>query len=340
LFLLRLGTGNEIGNKMKDTTFPVAFRGGTMRHQTLVTLCIPLLFAASAPPAVSQSCTTSCVNYEPDPRDEALAEGSDLTQADVLIIPDWTLLPPLQQGTVRMQVTSWTYFQGWGYTACSDRDYHRQPTNGLGSGVLVGTNLILTAKHLFELGWPTPEPAVNCPHTRFVFGYGNFLDDQWQMTCSDNLPVCWVTIPETDVYSCYSIAYDPAQDWAVVTLDRTVQDSRQPLPILRNPPFPPNQTPVTIVGHPNRIPMKVEHVTVTDASQYKVGAHVLTGNSGSMVVNDGTGEVIGIASSWDGSTMIQIKQDCTVDNCHREWFGNPCAGIWLVPAWLASAAIP
>jgi hypothetical protein len=208
--------------------------------------------------------------------------------------------------------------------------------------MLVGPGRLLTAGHLFP---PIDPNGVPCEHQKYVFGYGNFVPDQWQMTCDQDGTVCWVTVPQRDVYSCQSvilggIAPGTSGDWAVVTLDRRVPD-RPPLRILRDPgQFPPPGAPVTIVGHPNRIPMKVEHVTVRNAgpSSYGTTGHVLKGHSGGMAVDDGTGRVIGVVVTGGHAILPGCQPPAPA--CYREWFEDPAAGAWLTPAWLAKEYIP
>jgi hypothetical protein len=297
------------------------------------TFLVGFLFAAFAAPALSQP-ALSCLNYESDPREEAEFEPTALPSADLLVVRDAVLLPPLQSGTIRMVVAPWTQFQGVAPArACSDRDYHGQPTPGThGSAVLVGPDLVLTAGHLFD-------PPDDCAGLKFVFGYGNFTPNQWQMTCDPGgSDLCWVTIPKKDVYSCVQARWMHTldEDWAVARLDRVVQGGT-PLPILRKPAeFPPDGSPVTIVGHPNRIPMKVEHVHVTDQCHdpYCTTGHVLNGSSGSMAVDDVTGKVIGVVV--DGDAVI--RRDCS-SNCLREWLSDP-RHVKVSPAWQAAAHIP
>lgn len=294
-----------------------------MRHRTLATLAVGLFLAVPAVPAVAQQCQV----YEPDPRVEAQFGNPELTRADALVtLSDRFHASPNDDGTVRMDVVPWTTFHYFNLLACPARDYHGQPGPGtLGSGVLVGKNLVLTAGHLFN--------GVSCSSMRFVFGFGNFTPDQWQC---DSYP-CRVPVPEADVYSCVSVATG-AGDWAVVTLDRDVQ-GRDPLPILREASFPPTSTPVTVVGHPNRIVMKVEYAAVSSNCSTCVDAHILHGSSGSMVVDETSGKVIGIVTTGAYGLLPGCEYD-TDPPCYREWFGMPGAHAYVTPAWLAQAHIP
>lgn len=304
-----------------------------MRNGTLATLAVGLLLVVGRAPASAQ--TPQCLNYAPDPRLEAAAGNPAVTQADALVTGKQVLIPPPpgSEGMYRMEVGPWTTFHMFPShkLACPVRDYHGQPTPGtLGSGVLVGPNLVLTARHLFD-------PPVECPDVRFVFGFGKFLPGQWEPDCDDT--PCTVSIPPEDVYSCQSVKKGPSgEDWAVVTLDRNVQ-GRTPLPILRQPPFPPTSTPVTVVGHPNRIPMKVEQVNVIALCASCINAHVINGNSGSMVVDEASGKVLGTISGPHG-VLLRGCEDTTDPPCYREWFGNPDAWAFVTPAWQAADYIP
>jgi hypothetical protein len=264
-----------------------------------------------------------------------------MTQADALLTNVSLLEYQPDEGTYRMTVDPWTFFnENWNhyYPGCSDRDYHGQPTpHAGGSGVLVGQDLVLTVAHL--LG--SPPSTENChQYMRVVFGYGDFYANQWQMTCASGN--CWVTIPAANVYECESAvitdAY-PSEDWAVVTLDRNVTGVT-PLEIRRNSSPPTAHTPISIVGHPNHIPMKVEQgADFREASgvYYADHAHVLLNSSGSMAVDEGTGEVVGVVYYGNGLLM----PGCDISpTCYREWFTYQNANAEMTPAYLAAAAIP
>jgi hypothetical protein len=310
-----------------------------MRHRTLGALLAGLVFFIPAAPAVAQ--TPPCLDYMPDPRAEAGLGPAELTQADALVTADWAFLPSLDPGILRMQVYPWTEFHGSWVPACRHRDYHGQPWSGVGSAILVGYRRLLTAGHLFP---PIDPNGVPCENQKYVFGYGNF-SGQLQVTCDPSGSPCWVNVPAKDVYECQSVTLGGIEpgtsgDWAVVTLDRGIQ-GRTPLRILRDPDqFPPLDSPVTIVGHPNRIPMKVENVTVKSAGpSYSTTGHVLKGNSGGMAVDDGTLKVIGVVVGGGHLILPGCPPQVPAD-CRREWFEDPNAVAGLTPAWLAKDFIP
>jgi hypothetical protein len=279
-----------------------------------------------------------CVSYQTDPRVEADAGDPLLTQADMLITNVTLLEPRPAEHTYRLKVDPWTVFYPTFLSACPNRDYNGQATpHAGGSGVLVGQDLVLSVRHLFVTGG---EIGACQTYAKFVFGYGNFSPNQWPITCDESInPYCWVTIPEDNVYSCDNVVLGPPdEDWAVVRLDRNVAGG-SPLSIRRGTTPPDNGIPVTIVGHPNHIPMKVERHTLFQAANgeyFAYDAHILHNSSGSMAVDEATREVIGIVSTG----TIAIGQDCQYNDCFREDFSNHSVWAQMTPAYLAAANIP
>ena len=317
-----------------------------MRHQTLAALVVALIFCVCTVRVDAQS----CVGYQPDPRLEPYESENELVaamaQADILVVSTAKL--ELQPGgdVYRMTVEPWTILKaldGPVRTGCPDRDYHGQPTPGSGgSGVLVGDALVLTVQHLVQ---NTPNCQQNL---RFVFGYGNFSANQWQLNCEGGGDECWVNIAADDVYRCESavVGQGPINDdWAVVELDRPVTGG-EPLEIRRDPNPLPDGTPIAITGHPNHIPMKSElnreFKKLSAEVQYRaIGAHVLINSSGSMAVEESTGEVVGIVRQG----FFDILAGCGGGDCFRERFVTPSdpnnnAVALITPAYLAADNIP
>jgi V8-like Glu-specific endopeptidase len=312
-----------------------------MRLRPFVACLMAIGFAMAVPLARAQS----CINYQSDPRREAYDGGDPmLTHADMLVVYAWAL-EPAPGHVYHLTVAPWvTLYET--LPACTPRDYHGQPRNPYGgSGVLVGPDLLLTVRHLIN-------SVTACDGLKFIFGYGNFSPNQWQMTCAPGSDQCWVTIPQADVYDCADVVLGDGagDDWAVVRLDRDVAGGT-PLEIRRDSTPPAEDTKMTIVGHPNHIPLKWEQGTSfhLDSSGsgdlYTVqGAHVLQQSSGSMAVDEDTKEVIGIVyhGHYDVGPGCQ-DQNPPPDPCYREDLasevGDPELAL-LTPAYLAKDHIP
>jgi hypothetical protein len=144
------------------------------------------------------------------------------------------------------------------------------------------------------------------------------------MTCEP--AGCYVIVNKSDVYFCVE-QWDnyPTEDWGVGRLDRRVA-GRAPLRI-HDVSTAPNQD-LVIIGHPNRIPMKVEQVQLQtwgsgpSAGQFSSTGHILNHSSGSMVVDVGTKKVVGAVYSGNPP----IGPGCLPADpasCYRENFASP-----------------
>jgi len=316
-----------------------------MSHRTLAAFLVASVFSVCAPPAGAQG---QCVSYQVDPRLEPfeIPENQvDWTIADALIVFSQHLTLQDDGTTYKMRVLPWTNITNFG-PGCSNRDYHGQPGElAIGSGVLVGRDRILTQQHVMWVADNCTGVPL-CDITSFVFGFGNY-SQEWHATCDDpNDPSnCWVLVNASDVYTCKKqwdgCTNDPIGEWAVVQLDREVPD-RTPLPIQRSDGPPPHLD-LTVVGHPNRIPMKVESVQLLYSSpgEYGINGHLLFGNSGSMVIDDITGNVIGTVYGYNAFHTIALACDPPPDSsaCYREDFVSTGSFI-VTPAYLAEGYIP
>ena len=320
-----------------------------MSHRTLPACLVATLFSVCGPLAESQQ--PECLDYEKDtrlePREVIDDPPSALAQAEALLVASATMVHYPLERVWRMEVWPWTYFW-FGQNedtrdACSDRDYHGQPRPAANSGVLVGANLVLTAKHVVV------SEAGCIADAKIVFGYGNYYPNQWEMPVICD-PSCYVAIPDDDVYSCEGATLGPNnpnnEDWAVIELDRDVT-GRSPLPIRRTVLPLPNETPAWLVGHPNAVPTKLEvgEISATTTTYINISnIHALVNSSGSMGASrtgpSGSWEVLGVAVGATGGSITSVKPDCENPDCYREWFSNTGATATLTPAHLASAAIP
>ena len=320
-----------------------------MSRQTITTILVASAFAVFVPRAGAQG---QCVPLQDDPRREpfdATENELDYTIADALVMYASNLIQDVDDSKYRMLAEPWVlldYHPPNLYPGCSDRDYHAQPSSyGFGSAVLVGMNVeesdrIFTAGHVLRgpTGARLSGPAGNLA---VVFGYGNYSPNQWQLTCEPEGD-CYVIVDKSDVYFCVQ-QWDnyPAQDWAVGRLDRKVT-GRHPLQIHDDPLTTPS-TNLVIVGHPNRIPMKVEGVQLTSwaGGGWNSTGHVLNHSSGSMAVDASSNKVIGAVSGGNSPHGEGCNPPPNESGCEREDFASTVnQGAGGSAAYLGAAYIP
>jgi hypothetical protein len=321
-----------------------------MRYRALAALLVAAVVSIGARGASAQT----CIPYMPDPREEPWEAQvpSEWTAADGLLI--WSMHLTLEPSgtTYRMRVLPWTHINGPGGfgPGFPDRDYHLQPSAiATGGAVLVSntsdsSDRIFTAAHVLHYP-PNPSGAQLCNSglgLAVVFGYGNFSPDQWQLTCDPFDPeYCWVTVDKDDVYFCVEqwdgFMNSPYPDWGVGRLDRKVK-GRTPRRVRTDPTLP--NTALTIVGHPNSIPMKVEEVQLVSPGPvtFATTGHVLQQSSGSMVVDPATDEVVGaVRTGYHPIGFGCADTDPLV--WKREDFAAP-SSVTATAAYLAAAYVP
>jgi hypothetical protein len=194
-------------------------------------------------------------------------------------------------GTCTLTRQKWTKDFVTNKRLCSGVRYRAQltlafggvpPVGGFCTGFLVAPDLIVSAAHCLHM-------ALDCPFTKFVFGY----------TANSSGGGIPASVPQDNVYQCVeqtNLYLFTDEDWIVYRLDRPVSD-RFPLPIRHSGEIAGN-APLAIIGHPNGLPLKVSPVgTVTATSDPLLFAHNVEsfkGNSGSPVFDRDSGIVEGI----------------------------------------------
>jgi hypothetical protein len=170
---------------------------------------------------------------------------------------------------------------GNAYNLCRDEIFRDQPiVRDSCSGFLVTSDIIATAAHCNYID------KYNINETRFVFGY--------RMNSLNNANTI---IDESEVYrgkkligSNFTI---DGPDWALVKLDRPVQNHR-PVKLRRSGKIKDFEE-VHVIGHPCGLPVKIaKNAFVRDNSNNSYitcNLDTYGGNSGSPVFNSNTGEV-------------------------------------------------
>jgi hypothetical protein len=183
---------------------------------------------------------------------------------------------------------------------CASEKFRDQPVGAFCSGFLVAPQIIATAGHCIN--------STNVQDVRFVFGF------------KMNAPGDPTTkINNSQIYKGSRIIghelTDNGPDWALVELDRPVQD--HPVVKIRTKGKIEDKSPVYVIGHPSGLPMKVAGGAIVrdnSNSDFMVcNLDTYGGNSGSPVFSDGDEEepfVEGILVR--GETDFTPVGDCNV----------------------------
>jgi len=194
-------------------------------------------------------------------------------------------LVDLGNGTFQLNAGSfaWWYEQldplGTGNALCPDEPFGDQPLAGMGTGVLVASDLMATAGH-----------CISCDRDSSVAVVFDFvMEDEFTAT---------TTFRADQVYGIDEvIGYQEGYpDWGLVRLDRRVV-GRTPLPLRRSGQVS-NGQPLVVIGHPWGLPRKYDaEATVrqnTEPTFFQANLDTYQGNSGSPVINLDSMQVEGI----------------------------------------------
>ncbi len=195
------------------------------------------------------------------------------------------------------------------YGVCSSERFADQPTAVSCSGFLVGPDLLVTAGHCIKSN-------DDCQHVSWIFGYdkNSYVDGV-------------VKLPRNNVYRCAKLisrsqSLFTRNDYALIRLDRKVV-GRTPLRVSRRKPKV--GTDLVIIGHPTGLPTKIAAGAKVRKKHWKYFSANLDsfgGNSGSAVINERTGEVVGILVRGDNDYVddgnCMVVNHCPDNGCRGE----------------------
>lgn len=207
---------------------------------------------------------------------------------------------------------------------CSTENFRAQTLASFCSAVLIDSDLILTAGHCV---W---DAEGQCPNLRFVF-------DMHLTDASQSSPQ-GVTID--DVYSCrqvvareQSAGSGGTKDWAVIQLDRPVDEQRRAAALRRGHSAVAQDASLLMVGGPNGLPMKwdaggrVRDPRASNLDTFKSTVDAFGGNSGS-------GVWVRESNQWKlAGILVSGDQDYVQDGtCNRvnQCGATGCAGENIV----------
>ncbi|MCK6550827.1 serine protease [Myxococcota bacterium] len=170
---------------------------------------------------------------------------------------------------------------------CPGERFAEQPVLASCSGVVIGPQEILTARHCV----PTPEV---CEASLFVLGYSLGLDGALAPLDVDDVRRCGGLVA-------VGTAEGREGDFTVVRLDRPIAPHRAPIELRPADagPLGPDE-PVVVVGYPSGLPLKIDDGgRVLDGPpsrpNYQLSSDTFGGSSGSAVL-DGAGRLVGIVA--------------------------------------------
>lgn len=201
---------------------------------------------------------------------------------------------------------------------CDGQPFADQPAAAFCSGFLVASDLVVTAGHCIQ-------NLSDCRSTRFVFDYAKTTSQQEDFY-----------VPAESVYSCDQVVAQStgASDFAVVRLDRSVQD-RTPLNVRRQGSLAVADQ-VMLIGHPMGLPSKIADGGFVQSIGDKIEASVdaFAANSGSVILNSATGLVEGILVA--GEPDFRYENGCRVEAV----CGSQCDGEVITPIAKVLAYLP
>lgn len=184
------------------------------------------------------------------------------------------------------------------YSLCPGERFADQPAPAYCSGVLVGSDILVTAGHCMR-------SPIDCAGTAVVFDF----------TMARGSTTRDLTVPATSVYVCSSIISrahdrDTGLDFAVIRLNRPVQ-GRIPIPMRAAGQVEADATLATI-GYQSGLPVKISTEgrirTTSKTAFFTATLGITDGSSGSPVIDMDTGLLEGIVVR--GPTAFEWADSC------------------------------
>ncbi len=204
-------------------------------------------------------------------------------------------------GTFRVDAQSFAWWYQWldpletGNALCPDEPFQDQPSAGICTGVLVGSDLIATAGHCVECDRASDVAVV------FDFVMADALTPPTILRADQ---VYWI-----DEVIASQAGYP---DWGLVRLDRKVV-GRTPLSLRRRGRVPDDQE-LLVIGHPWGMPRKYDVGAVvrenTEPTFFQANLDTYQGHSGSPVVNLDSMEVEGIVCRGMEEFVEDVASGC------------------------------
>ncbi|MBA2403921.1 MAG: trypsin-like peptidase domain-containing protein [Bdellovibrionales bacterium] len=196
-----------------------------------------------------------------------------------------------------------------GYHLCNGEKFSDQPVIANCSGALVAPDVIMTAGHCLET-------VEDCKNFDWVFGY--------EMNQKSGNPK---TLERNNTYQCKQVIAQSlinGVDYAFVRLDRKVI-GREPMKLAPQSYKAKIGDSLVMFGYPSGLPLKVteggrvnnieNHLLVTTLDAFHV-------NSGSPVIDEKSGEIVGILVSGRPDYVPDHKRGCDIVNVLPESMGG------------------
>jgi trypsin-like peptidase len=191
---------------------------------------------------------------------------------------------------------------------CTTERFTNDQSAGFCSGTLIDDDLVLTAGHCVN--------AATCATTNIVFNFYRLGPSQMK------------NVTTSDVFTCASVVVQdltPAQDYAIIRLDRMATPKYAPAPVRQDRGELPVGRRLGMIGVPDGIPLKIDTGGTVQNSRADT-LDFFTANTDSFGGNSGSG-----IYDMDSYTLAGILVRGEVDYRGTGIFGNGCKVVNTCP---------